>query len=91
MASPETTVMDPATKAPQTAERSDDGADSQYTPRTRWEKIQEVIWDGGNRTPEERKLVQTLDIHVMSWATFGYFIRLLDSGNIGECYARLVA
>tara|TARA_R110002003_G_scaffold46_5_gene3763 strand:+ start:5707 stop:5976 length:270 start_codon:yes stop_codon:yes gene_type:complete len=54
------------------------------TPRTRWEKIQEVIWDGGNRTPAERKLVQRLDLYVLSWATFGYFIRLLDSTNISE-------
>lgn len=55
-------------------------------PQTRWQKIQEVIWDGGNRTKEERKLVQRLDIYIMSWATFGYFIRLLDSGNITNAY-----
>jgi hypothetical protein len=59
-----------------------------YTPRTRWEKIQEVIWGGGNRTPAERKLVQRLDLYVLSWATFGYFIRLLDSTNISEFACR---
>jgi hypothetical protein len=36
-----------------------------HGPRTRWEKIREVIWDGGYRTKEERKLVQRLDLHVM--------------------------
>lgn len=34
-------------------------------PRSRWKKIREVIWDGGYRTKEERKLVQRLDLHVM--------------------------
>ncbi|KAJ4377343.1 hypothetical protein N0V83_000168 [Neocucurbitaria cava] len=67
-------------------ESKSDGPSGTYTPRTRWEKVQEVIWDGGHRTPEERKLVQRLDIHVMSWATFGYFVRLLDSGNITNAY-----
>ena len=57
---------------------------TQYTPRTQWEKIQDVIWDGGQRSLEERKLVQRLDLYVLSWATFGYFIRLLDSTNISE-------
>lgn len=65
-------------------EAKSDGPSDTYTPRTRWEKVQEVIWDGGHRTPEERKLVQRLDIYVMSWATFGYFVRLLDSGNISK-------
>ncbi|KAH7084648.1 retrograde regulation protein 2 [Paraphoma chrysanthemicola] len=55
-------------------------------PRTRWEKFQAIIWDGGNRTAEERKLVQRLDLYVLSWATFGYFIRLLDSTNITNAY-----
>ncbi|KAF2026297.1 putative pantothenate transporter [Setomelanomma holmii] len=57
-----------------------------YTPRTRWEKIQYIIWDGGQRSPEERKLVQRLDLYVLSWATFGYFVRLLDSTNITNAY-----
>ncbi|KAF2815549.1 putative pantothenate transporter [Mytilinidion resinicola] len=56
------------------------------TPRTRWEKVQEVIWDGGHRTKEERKLIQKLDWYIMSWATFGYFVRLLDSSNITNAY-----
>ncbi|KAF2014042.1 putative allantoate permease [Aaosphaeria arxii CBS 175.79] len=55
-------------------------------PLTKWEKFLEIIWDGGRRTKEERKLVQRLDLHVMSWATFGYFIRLLDSTNINNAY-----
>lgn len=65
---------------------SDHASTEEHAPRTRWQKVQEVIWDGGDRTPEERKLVQRLDIYVMSWATYGYFIRLLDSGNITNAY-----
>ncbi|OAL47188.1 retrograde regulation protein 2 [Pyrenochaeta sp. DS3sAY3a] len=57
----------------------------EHEPRNRWEKIQTVIWDG-IRTPEERKLVQRLDVYLLSWATFGYFIRLLDSTNITNAY-----
>lgn len=33
--------------------------------KTAWQKIQAVIWDGGDRTKEERELVQTLDIFIM--------------------------
>jgi hypothetical protein len=85
MASLENTAVDIVPKAPRVQERAESNiTDEPYIPQTRWEKIQEVIWDGGNRTPEERKLVQTLDIYLMSWATYGYFIRLLDSGNISE-------
>lgn len=58
----------------------------EYNDKTRWQKVQEVIWDGGNRSAEERALVQRLDIFILSWATFGYFIRLLDSGNITNAY-----
>lgn len=60
----------------------------QWRPRNRWEKIQAVIWDG-IRTPEERKLVKRLDIYLLSWATFGYFIRLLDSTNISGFLLRI--
>jgi ACS family pantothenate transporter-like MFS transporter len=71
-------------------------------PKTRWERIEAVIWDGGYRSKEEKKLVRTLDIFIMyvtlttghdnrlmrdrSWATYGYFVRLLDSGNITNAY-----
>lgn len=85
MASLDNAVTDVGPEAPSIEENLEDGRDSQYKPQTRWEKIQEVIWDGGSRTPEERKLVQRLDIHLMSWATYGYFVRLLDSGNISTC------
>ena len=91
-------VVNLASVVPKTVEVKERGVDwmtestpasSHYTPQTRWEKIQEVIWDGGNRTPEERKMVQRLDLYLMSWATFGYFIRLLDSGNISESHEHI--
>jgi ACS family pantothenate transporter-like MFS transporter len=34
-------------------------------PLTRWQRIENVIWDGGDRTQEERALVRRLDIFIM--------------------------
>jgi MFS transporter, ACS family, pantothenate transporter len=48
-------------------------------------KVLEVLWDGP-RSQDERKLVQRLDLFLMSWATYGYFVRLLDSSNITNAY-----
>lgn len=76
----------PSISAVQASSASTNRSNDMYKPRTRWERIQQVIWDGGERSPKERKLVQRLDLHVMSWATFGYFIRLLDSTNISRQY-----
>ncbi|KAH8689109.1 putative pantothenate transporter [Talaromyces proteolyticus] len=53
---------------------------------TRWQRIENIIWDGGDRTKEERDLVRRLDIFIMSWATIGYFVRLLDSANVTNAY-----
>lgn len=35
-----------------------------HTPKGRWERIQEVIWDGPRPT-EEKRLVQRLDIFLL--------------------------
>ncbi|KAN0096657.1 putative allantoate permease [Hyaloscypha variabilis] len=56
-----------------------------HVQRGKWERIQEIIWDGP-RPEEEKKLVQRLDLFLMTWATYGYFVRLLDSGNITNAY-----
>lgn len=53
--------------------------------RSKWARIQEIIWDGP-RSEAEKRLVQRLDIFLMTWATYGYFTRLLDSGNITNAY-----
>lgn len=79
-------IADQKTPAISTSKEDDSFVSPSSRTLTRWEKIQDVVWDGGHRTAEERKLVQRLDIHVMSWATFGYFIRLLDSTNITNAY-----
>ncbi|EXJ88057.1 hypothetical protein A1O1_04984 [Capronia coronata CBS 617.96] len=60
-------------------------AEATEKKRSKWLTVREAIWDG-ERSEEERKLVQRLDLHVMTWATFGYFIRLLDSGNVTNAY-----
>ncbi|EHY53887.1 hypothetical protein HRR81_001369 [Exophiala dermatitidis] len=58
---------------------------SEEKSKTTWQKVQEVVWDG-ERTAAERRLVQRLDLHLMTWATFGYFVRLLDWGNVTNAY-----
>ncbi|KAF4814808.1 Pantothenate transporter liz1 [Colletotrichum tropicale] len=56
-----------------------------HVTSTKWQRVQEVIWDGP-RSKVEKRLVQRLDLFVLSWATFGYFVRLLDSSNITNAY-----
>lgn len=34
-------------------------------PPTKWQKIESIIWDGGDRSEEERRLVRRLDIFIM--------------------------
>ncbi|KAE9371716.1 putative allantoate permease [Stipitochalara longipes BDJ] len=64
----------------------DSSLDTRYEiQRGKWARIQEIIWDGP-RPEEEKKLVQRLDLFLMTWATYGYFVRLLDSGNITNAY-----
>ncbi|KAK1624493.1 major facilitator superfamily domain-containing protein [Colletotrichum phormii] len=52
---------------------------------SKWDLMRGVIWDGP-RTKEEHRLIQRLDFFVLSWATFRYFVRLLDSSNITNAY-----
>ncbi|KAH7362656.1 major facilitator superfamily transporter [Plectosphaerella cucumerina] len=47
-------------------------------PKARW-------WQFSKYT-DERMLVLKLDIFILSWACFGYFIRLLDTTNMTNAY-----
>ncbi|CAH0025837.1 unnamed protein product [Clonostachys rhizophaga] len=42
-------------------------------------------WNTSARTGE-RKLLLKLDLFILSWACFGYFLRLLDASNIRNAY-----
>ncbi|CAH0044606.1 unnamed protein product [Clonostachys solani] len=42
-------------------------------------------WNTSARTGE-RKLLWKLDLFILSWACFGYFLRLLDASNIRNAY-----
>lgn len=55
------------------------------TPKSRWEKFIEIIWDGP-KSPEETRFVTKLDIFLLSWGCYGYFIRLLDASNFTNAY-----
>ncbi|KAF4919181.1 Pantothenate transporter liz1 [Colletotrichum viniferum] len=56
-----------------------------HVTSTKWQRVHEVIWDDP-RSKDEKRLVQRLDLFVLSWATFGYFVRLLDSSNVTNAY-----
>lgn len=59
-------------------------ASSEFT-LTRWQKIENVIWDGGHRTPQERALVRRLDIFIMFVLPLNRFIKpitLLSYGRL---------
>jgi sugar phosphate permease len=45
------------------------------------------IWDWEpGRTPEERRFVQKLDIHLVTILSLGFFMKYLDTINIGNAY-----
>ena len=48
---------------------------SQDATRARW-------WKFGVTRSTEQKLLFKLDLYIMSWACFGYFLRLLDTSNM---------
>lgn len=80
--SPTMTVM----MAPAASEVRDDHHHQE--PHTRPSLLTRLlahIWDGP-RPPHEAKLIQRLDLHLMTYATYGYFVRLLDSSNITNAY-----
>lgn len=77
----------PEQQRPISAQGSD--ASSEIT-LTRWQKIENVIWDGGHRTPQERALVRRLDIFIMfvlpfniiegiGWLFYGLLTMLVSS------------
>ncbi|KAL1631217.1 hypothetical protein SLS56_004464 [Neofusicoccum ribis] len=41
---------------------------------------------GPGKTAAERKLIWKLDLFILSWACFGYFLRLLDTSNMTNAY-----
>lgn len=53
-----------SSQEPPRAHQTQDDSDSEIT-LTRWQKIENIIWDGGHRTPQERNLVRRLDIFIM--------------------------
>ncbi|KAH7129081.1 major facilitator superfamily transporter [Dactylonectria macrodidyma] len=48
-------------------------------------KPQRSWWNKSSRT-KEKKLLLKLDLFILSWACFGYFLRLLDSSNLTNAY-----
>lgn len=53
-----------------------EGPDGPEEHRSRWQ------WKGTRS--KEQKLLLKLDFYIMSWACFGYFLRLLDTSNMSN-------
>lgn len=45
-------------------------------------KIRRVIWDSLDKSSEERKFVQKVDIWIMTYVTVSYFVKYLDQTNV---------
>jgi hypothetical protein len=56
--------LEPSEKAGNIGVQSVHGKEDER-PLTWWEKVEEVVWDGGNRTREEKRIVQRLDLFLM--------------------------
>ncbi|KAL4927981.1 major facilitator superfamily domain-containing protein [Aspergillus undulatus] len=55
----------------------------QETPKRKWVSY---IWDTFDKSPEERRLLTKLDAAILSFASFGYFIKNLDQVNINNAF-----
>ncbi|KAF5362946.1 hypothetical protein D9758_007078 [Tetrapyrgos nigripes] len=49
-------------------------------------RISQVVWDRDDKSEEERKYVQRLDLGLMTIACLGYFIKYLDQANVQNAY-----
>jgi ACS family pantothenate transporter-like MFS transporter len=46
------------------ADAADSSKQVEINPKSGWERLQEIMWDG-QRSKEEKKLVQKLDLYIM--------------------------
>lgn len=67
------------------AESANSSNEVDLNKKSRWKKFLEVIWDGP-QDPEERKYVRKLDLFLLTWGCYGYFIKVLDSSNFSNAY-----
>ncbi|KAJ5175245.1 uncharacterized protein N7482_001122 [Penicillium canariense] len=49
-------------------------------------RIQNVVWDTFDYSPEERKLVSKIDFFILTWASLAYFSKNLNSNNLSNAY-----
>ncbi|KAL4950731.1 major facilitator superfamily domain-containing protein [Aspergillus filifer] len=75
--------MAPKSAIDDRVDQSDTTAVIQETPKRRWVSY---IWDTFDKSPEERRLLTKLDAAILSFASFGYFIKNLDQININNAF-----
>ncbi|KAI9025704.1 major facilitator superfamily domain-containing protein [Hyaloraphidium curvatum] len=59
--------------------------ETQAKPKKSWRAI---LWDSDydTKTPEERNLVFKIDVAILIYACFGYFVKTLDQSNINNAF-----
>lgn len=56
-------------------------AATQTRPRKKWYKLQ---WYSDADTPEDRRLINKLDLLIVPYAVLSYWVKYLDQSNLSE-------
>ena len=51
-------------------------------PRKRWYNIQ---WYADADTPDDRKLINKIDLLIVPYAVLSYWVKYLDQSNLSKC------
>ncbi|KAK9452529.1 major facilitator superfamily domain-containing protein [Dipodascopsis uninucleata] len=51
-----------------------------------WRRIASCVWDTAAKSPAEQKLVNKLDLSILTYVMFSYLIKALDNNNIQNAY-----
>lgn len=54
--------------------------------RSRWDAVQEYIWDDPSKPAHEKRFLLKLDLFLLSYTCLGYFCKNLDQANINNAY-----
>lgn len=45
-------------------------------------RFREIVWDSLDRDPKERQFIAKIDFFILTWASFSYFSKNLNSNNL---------
>ncbi|KAL2815212.1 major facilitator superfamily domain-containing protein [Aspergillus cavernicola] len=49
-------------------------------------RLKRILWDTFDYPPEERRLIFKIDFFILTWASFSYFSKNLNSNNLSNAY-----